>query len=399
MLQSRVVFSFVVLLGMAPPAWLLHECGAAEWSAEPSIRVRGEYNSNLLYTSMPHEEVWGVWVSPGVTFAGSTENLELSGRAAADFVHYYGGQDISLTNLYFPLNVRYRTERDQLSFEGGFTRDNTLLGELRQTGVVLTFTQRNLWTANPSWAHQLTERFSVQAGYQFADATYENGLQLGLVDYQVQGGNAGVSYEATEKSRMKLNGVYTNFHAPDANGLRSVIYGADLSYDHSFSETLVAGLSGGPRLVSSSINNGPSRVTDDQTVWVGNGRIEKKFEKTVLRLEASQEIYPSGFGLLLQTDRVGVFVSGELTERLRTSLYAQAYWATGIASAATATVFPESRYINVTPTVSWRLGEWWALDASYTYGRRDVDSLNQTGISNSVYLSLTYFPPKLSVSR
>jgi hypothetical protein len=58
---------------------------AAEWSAEPSVIMRGDYNSNLTLTSAPHSEVWGERVSPGVKFQGSTENLEVSGNAAADY--------------------------------------------------------------------------------------------------------------------------------------------------------------------------------------------------------------------------------------------------------------------------------------------------------------------------
>ena len=167
---------------------------AAEWSAEPSLSVRGEYNGNLLLTSLPHDETWGHWVSPGVKFAGSTENLEVSGKAGADFVSYYGGVDQSITNMDFPLSVKYRTERETFGLDGGFTRDNTLMGELLQTGVVLSFTQRNYWNVSPSWTHALTERLSVQALYQYAEAAYENGARLGLVDYTTQSGSAGLAY-------------------------------------------------------------------------------------------------------------------------------------------------------------------------------------------------------------
>ena len=47
------------------------EVQAAEWSAEPSLAVKGEYNSNLTLSRIPGE-VWGHWVSPSVRFAGST---------------------------------------------------------------------------------------------------------------------------------------------------------------------------------------------------------------------------------------------------------------------------------------------------------------------------------------
>ena len=158
---------------------------AAEWSLLPSIGVKGLYNSNLILTTLPHSETYGYWVSPVAEFAGKTERLEVSGRVAADFVSYYGGVENQFTNIFLPLTLRYKTETDLLGFTGGFIRDNTLMSELLTTGLVLRFTQRNQWTANPSWTRSITEKLSVQSSFQLNDTTYENGLSLGLVDYQL----------------------------------------------------------------------------------------------------------------------------------------------------------------------------------------------------------------------
>ena len=76
---------------------------AAEWSLLPSIGVKGVYNDNLLLTPLPHEATYGYWVSPAAEFAGKTERLEVSGRVAADFVSYYGGEETQFTNVFLPL--------------------------------------------------------------------------------------------------------------------------------------------------------------------------------------------------------------------------------------------------------------------------------------------------------
>ena len=60
------------------------EVGAAEWSADPSLGVKGLYNSNLLLFN-GNNEVWGYWVSPGLKFKGSTESLEGEGSAKSHF--------------------------------------------------------------------------------------------------------------------------------------------------------------------------------------------------------------------------------------------------------------------------------------------------------------------------
>ena len=397
MITPRTVVGGIALLMVVAASNRTGE--GAEWSAEPSLSVRGVYNSNLILTSAPHNDAWGYWVSPGVKFAGATENLEVSGKAAADFVGYYGGVDQSFTNLYFPLSTKYRTERETFGLDGGFTRDNTLMGELRQTGVVLSFTQRNYWNVAPSWTHALTERLSLQAGYQYANATYENGASLGLVDYTTHGGSAGLSYRMSEKDQMQAIASLTDFTAPQASDLHSVIYGGDLSWSHEFTETINASLSGGARIVNSSTTAGPSQVEDSQVVWVGRANLQKRWMDATATIDASRDVYPSGFGLLVRTSRVGIVVTKDLTERLTLSLDGAVYFVESVASEATPASLPLNRYIAATPAVRWKLGDWWSLDVNYTYSRREVESFNETAFSNAAMISLTYYPPKWTVGR
>src|SRR5690606_9580927 len=142
--------------------------------------------------------------------AGKTEKFEVRGTAALDFVDYYGGEPTRYTNIFLPLTLKYRTERDEWGFTGGFTRDTTLMGELLTTGIVLRFTQRKLWNLNPSWTRMITEKFGFQGTFQFSDASYQDGLRLGLVDYQVYGGSAGFLFHMTERDDVQLAGTYTN---------------------------------------------------------------------------------------------------------------------------------------------------------------------------------------------
>jgi hypothetical protein len=397
LIASRAVVGGIALLMVVGASQGIGE--SAEWSAEPAVSVRGVYNSNLILTSAPHSDTWGHWISPGVKFAGATENLEVSGRAAADFVGYYGGVDQSLTNLYFPLSMKYNTERETFGLDGGFTRDNTLMGELRQTGVVLSFTQRNFWNVAPSWTHALSERLSLQAGYQYAKATYENGLNLGLVDYTTHGGSAGLLYHLSEKDQLQATASLTDFKAPQASDLQSVIYGGDLSWSHAFSETISASVSGGARMVDSSLTVGPSQVEDTQVVWVGRASVQKRWIDATATLDASREVYPSGFGLLVRTSRVGIGMTKDLTERLTVALDGAVFFVESVASEATLASLPLNRYITTTPAVRWKMGDWWMLEVNYTYARRDVESFNETAFSHAATISLTYYPPKWTVGR
>ncbi len=373
------------------------EAGAAEWSAEPSMSVKGEYNSNLLLFDGDNEVV-GYWLSPAVKFKGATESLEVDSTVKSDFVQYYGSQDRSLTNLYFPLRTSYRWDRYTFGFEGGFTRDNTLMGELQRTGVVLSFTQRNLWTANPTWTVGLTERLNWQLGYQFADAQYENGLSLGLVNYQVQGGSSSLSYQATEQDKVQVTGEYVGFQAPQIQQ-RWSYYGVGASVSHSFTESMTGTLSGGRRFVSSTQDFSGGSLTDHDTVWVFGARIKQAFESTTVMLEASREINPSGFGFLLQTDRLQAIVSHNLTETVTLSVEGATYLVNAIGSPAATASFKQTQFSSISPAISWKFAPWWSLDVSYRYAERTVRDLDQFNFANSTFVMLTYAGSKWAVSR
>ena len=373
---------------------------AAEWAVSPSLGIKGVYNSNLLFTHLPHGETYGYWVSPAAEFAGNTERLELSGKVAMDFVSYYGGQESQFTNIFLPLTLRYKTETDIFEFTGGFTRDSTLAGELLTTGVLLRFTQRNQWLSNPSWTRSLTEKLSFQSSFQFSDAAYEKGLQLGLVDYQLFGGSGGLFYQITEQDKLQLSGMYMNFHTTNAPfALRAAFPGIILGLTHSFTETLTGSLNGGPRFMSSTTQSAGDNLKTRQTVWTFGGNITKTFERASVQASISRDILPSGFGLLVQTDRVGILASHDLSEHLAVSLDTSSFLVTGATTLARGGALPEFRFVVLTPKISWRLFEWWKVDLSYTYGTLKTGGIPELATSNAVSLMVTYNPPKLSFSN
>lgn len=373
---------------------------AAEWSIVPSVGVKGMYNDNLLLTPLPHEATYGYWTSPTAEFAGKTERLEVSGKVAADFVSYYGGEETSFTNIFLPLSMRYKTEKDILGFTGGFTRDNTLMSELLNTGVVVRFTQRNQWNASPTWAHSLTEKLSVQSSFQFMDATYEDGLRLGLVNYQLLGGSGGLLYQLTEQDQVQLSGTYTSFNTTNAPfGVRATMPGAMMTVTHAFTESLIGTMFGGPRFISST-TQGPGRdLKAQETVWVYGASLTRQFESGSLQLNAARDIVPSGFGLLIQTDRVTLSGSYKVSEPLTASMDANGYLVTGATQGVSAGSFPEQRYVSLSPKLAWQFLEWWRLEASYTYGWRKVENYFTSATSNAAMLMLTYYPPKLALSN
>lgn len=373
---------------------------AAEWSLVPSMSTKGVYNDNLLLTPLPHDPTYGYWISPTVEFAGKTERLEVSSKAALDFVNYYGGETREFTNVLLPIQIRYRTEKDEWGFAGGFNRDNTLMGELQTTGLVLRFTQRNMWNANPTWTHTLTENMTFQGAVQFTNTSYENGLRLSLVDYQVWGSSAGLTYQYSERDRLQLSATYTNFHTTNApSELRVSMPGALATLSHEFTEDLEASIYGGPRFLYSSSLMTNTRVTGKDVVWIYGTSLSKRFDKAVLQASLGREIMPSGFGLLLQTDRARLTFSYNFSETIAASFDLSGYRIAGVSPLANGGTLSENRLLYCTPQIDWKFSEWWKMELAYSLRMRDADSISEPVYSNGFTLMLTYYPPKLAQSN
>ena len=387
---------FVVLL------WLLgygmpYESEAAEWSLSPSIGVKGVYNSNLLLTTLPHHDTYGYWATPSAEFVGKTERLDVGSKLAADVVGYFGGEDRQFTNVFAPLSVRYRTENDLFGFNGGFTRDNTLLSELQATGVVLQFAQRNQWTFNPTWTRAVTEKLSVQSSVQLSDTTYETAR---LSDHRVVGGSGGLQYHLTERDQVNLLGSYTDFRTTDSPlPFRANFPGVNMSLTHAFDESLTGTVYGGPRFLSSNTQTPVGSIGSDETVWLAGGSMTKQFERAMVQVAFARDLSPSGFGLLIQTNRGEVSGTYDISETLTFGLNVVGMITTAKAGTAIGGAFPASRYVSVAPKLTWQFLEWWRAEVSYMYRWRDTDSAISSAQSHGTTFMITYSPPHLSFSH
>jgi hypothetical protein len=373
-------------------AGLVSQAEAAEWSLSPSLGVKGVYDSNLLLTPLPHDETYGYWVRPAMELSNNTERLEMNSRIAADFVGYFGGENRQFENVFVPLSIRYRTEKDLISFSGGLTRDNTLLSELQATGVVLQFTQRNQWTFHPTWTRKLTEKLSFQSGVQFSDTTYESGR---LVDHRMFGGSGGFLYELSERDQVHIIGSYLDFRTTDSpSAVRANFPGIDMGVTHAFSESLTGTVHGGPRFLHSSSEFLGSTFTTHDAVWLVGTSLRKNFERGTVQVSFERDLVPSGFGLLIQTNRVQAAGSYDISETLACSLNVVGVLTSGKTQVAVGGVFPDSSYVSAAPKLSWKFLEWWQAEVSYMYRWRDIETQADSASSHATTFMVTYYPPK-----
>lgn len=171
-----------------------------------------------------------------------------------------------------------------------------------------------------------------------------------------------------------------------------------MSLTHAFDESLTGTVYGGPRFLSSTSQTQFGDITARETVWLAGVSMAKKFERAEMRISLARDLVPSGFGLLIQTNRGEVFGSYALSETLACSLDVVGILTTGTNSAGIGRTFPDRRYVSLMPKLSWRFLEWWQAEVSYVYRWQGVDNAIDSAQSHAMTFMVTYYPPKLSWS-
>ena len=159
---------------------------AAEWSIEPSISLREEYNDNIRFTTSPHPGVWYSRISPSLKLSSKTEVSEVSGLAQLNLNQYACDPQVENRNdKFLTLFTRLESERNTWAMNGSYIQDSTSESERANTGVVhQTRTQRSAISLNPSWTRTLTDRSAFRLEYNYQDVKYD--AHINLNDYTSQ---------------------------------------------------------------------------------------------------------------------------------------------------------------------------------------------------------------------
>ena len=421
---------------------------AAEWSVEPSISLREEYNDNIRFTISPHPGVWQSQLSPSLRMSSKTEVSEVSGSAQMSINQYSGDPLVENRNdQFFTLLTRLQSERNTWAMNAAYKQDSTAESERIVTGVVQVRTQRSLLSLSPSWTRTLTERISLKLDYNYQEVKYDQHINLN--DYTSQQAGGTLQYRLSERDVVSLSanystteydptvnaypdgfplfdynfGIYRQIFGTTGNGSdtisrRSNTRSVQVGLNHQFSETLVGYLSLGQRSTVTTTGHTCNGDFGRVSLYTGtfctgvslhplitfadeisgngssfNASLEQKFESSKVSGFASRDTNPSGSGLV-ETDKFGVSLNRNLTEKLTGSFDAVAYRTKYIGI-----IYPGSRYYTVDPKLNWRFTEQWTLDAGYRYARHEPESTASAISSNAVYFNLAYNWPKMAISR
>ena len=152
---------------------------AAEWTAEPDLSLRSGYNDNYLLSTGPHSSVWETDLIASTKFGVAKENQGLFGDAGITARRFSGGSGQESSDLldredyFFTTDAYHQTERNVFRGNLDYIRDSTQDSEVDETGSFTNvYATRIRKTAGTSWARTLTERMSLDLGYQYNDTSF-----------------------------------------------------------------------------------------------------------------------------------------------------------------------------------------------------------------------------------
>ncbi len=394
-----------MLVALVVPCGLVVLSGtatAATLSSESSLGVEADYNSNpfLRTTDIQSAESEAVVANLPATYTSDTISYELIPRLR--FGETQGVTSLLSDYQYLDADWRLSEELNTVVLSGLWHRDSTFYNVFENTALNGTTLHRQEESANGSWQHLVSERSDFEFLGSYDQVNYGQNPSFSVVSYDYLQGS--VQYDRTLAERWKWTTAagYGQYQLRDQS-YRSDNRFAQTSLSYSLSELWTMSLQVGYSSVTSLTREqqlaifqapGGGFALGYTTAQVGASQgtdsfaatVERKGERLVLDLAASQAIEPSGLGALLTQDDASIAASIPWTERW--SFGARVHGAR-LSDPLQQISYSNRRYYDADLNASWLVTEHWTLQLSATYVLQRFSSSLPVGASTSVALSLS----------
>ncbi|MBW1679926.1 MAG: hypothetical protein JRF59_00500 [Deltaproteobacteria bacterium] len=409
-MKRTILFLFPVGLFLVATGILLGSTPArgADMTLVPSLDVRGEYNDNVSFLRRNEQDDYIATVSPGITFDYSTQRLEADGRALVDVVRYAEEDQLDTENQRYEFDGTYRcTERWTVTGRASYIKDTTLESELEETGLVGVRADRNRWTGGGGVSYSPDLLSEAALDYFHGDYRYD---WRGNIDYTYD--SVVGSYKRrmkNERSEWILQPYYSN---TESKASEVDNYGLSVGVAHFFTETLSTNAFLGvrrtyidytltqPQVVYNAFGF-PVGVTytrvkekDRKWGWVADISLKHQGETQYYTAGYNRDLSYSSFGEPVERQRLYANTGLRLHQRLEARFSASLYYVKSEGK------FHDEnrRYVDLTPSLHYRLTEDYSLSFGYNYSH-DYDkslSTDQKKDRHRAWVSVNFrFPKKI----
>ncbi|HVY81209.1 MAG TPA: hypothetical protein VG994_09535 [Steroidobacteraceae bacterium] len=375
---------------------------AAQWSLQPRLQARTDFNSNRRLQADNDDSSAGLLLTLDSAFARTTETDDITFRPRVEMQRYTQDTALNTVNTSLQLTASHVGERFGYSALAGYARDSTLTTELAETGIVDTSTHRKTLNGSLGGAFNLSERqqLSVQASY--ANIEYPHGERFGLVGYRYPSVSGTYTYSPTSRMSLSFTAFGDILYAPES-AYKARETGVRLGIDRSLSERLRLSASAGMSRTHTDeqgfdffgffIVTSPAR-TDHGSVW--SVRLTRFGDLTQWSFSYDRSVQPSGTGVLVRRDNANVSATRHLSPRLSATLVLQRVDNDNFGADRR----PDDRkYLTGDTGVEWHVSERTALSLTFGYSQARLGSFDTRAVAWRSALGIRWVPTQWSVSR
>jgi hypothetical protein len=395
--------------------------GAQQWGFNYGGSARTEYTDNYQLRPINTFSATTLTVSPFVTGFRRTETSQLNLLAGIGYNYVLasgGGDNTDYWSGRLNLNGSTVVERSNYGFNVGVSRDQTIRTEAIQTGIVFgTPSTRTAVTAGANYGYQLTERWNAGANASVFSNSFGNvqgtTANTGLNDNTGYGFGGNLGYAWSNRTQVTLAANYSHF-ASDITDSDSI--STTLAATHQYSDRLTVSGYGGYfwSKIKSTQNFVVCPTTPifcqlgfvpfvpvalgterDSTGTLFGGSVNYRItEKTSFNFNASQNLTPSGTGVVTKATAMTAGLSHAFSERMRGGL--SAGWTRSTVPGFDNNVNQRSTFYSYGANVSYDLAERWLLDVGVR--RQETDNRGVSANGNVIFVSIAYNWPGQSFS-
>jgi hypothetical protein len=380
--------------------WTTNLAMAADWSVEPSVTQKSEFNSNINLTYNSPISDYIFTLTPAADFNYTTEITQLQGHLGLSGQHFITQSQLDHIDQNYQINGKYQaTPKVNLSLNTSYIVDTTLLQELLASGLVIGRSPRTSILANPGMTYNITERLSSMATYNFTRVLYQ---APGLTDY------------TTHQIGLTFNYLLSNERTTltSSNIVRETLYPADNTYktlgiylgaNHKFRENWEFNLLGGMNINKSDfatqvqnfsqfpffISVAQQRVVHTKGTPYFNVSTTRRWTNLRATVGFTRDQSPSAYGYVTNFTSLNASLGYDFTERLVGTL-GGSY---SLSTQASQTDSLNYNYYNVSAQLAYKITEKLSVTPGYQFSQYDNTTAAQSAHAHSAYMMLSYTYP------
>lgn len=378
---------------------------AKEWHVDGDVDSQVEYNDNIFLSDAPHDDVYGLIVSPSIR-AGVKEKHWSTDLEARVRSNNYNQHELDTNDQYLDLSGQYSASRSILGLDANYNLDSNLNSTSSDFGVFGRRINRKYQSLSPRYIFLITERSSILFQYSYTDVKYIEAEDTGFTPYVTNSLIGKYTYGLSEITKLNLSLQAVDYESEDMLTSYELLM-SRIGVEHELSEIWQTDFTIG---VSRRNTTNRNTVTYDffgnqivQTTEIDSSDrglvldagITRLLENGKIEARISRDDTTNSFGGLNQVDRFKLNYGDKVSKTMR-YLFSTRY--EDIEAVSTGARNTDRQILFFESILYYSLAENWDMSASYRYIQRKFrsDTSDKAPHSNRIYLGLTYNFPSLS---